>query len=152
MSDSLRPHGLQHARLLCPWDFPGKNSGVGWHFLYQGIFPTKGLNPCLWLLLRWQADSLLLRHLGSSVWVCKMWLWPAFSSHLLGSLSQGKGRVPDVPETGHVSSAMCPRISTVPQTTGSLWEETRSWGQRTMDHGSLCGFGAMGPWCPSKCS
>ena len=28
MSDSLRPHGLQHARLLCPWDFPGKNTAV----------------------------------------------------------------------------------------------------------------------------
>ena len=31
---------LQPARLLCPWDFPGKNTGVGCHFLLQGIFPT----------------------------------------------------------------------------------------------------------------
>ena len=31
MSDSVRPHGLQAARLLCPWDSPGKNSGVGCH-------------------------------------------------------------------------------------------------------------------------
>ena len=30
--------------LLCPWDFPGKNTGVGCHFLLQGIFPTQGLN------------------------------------------------------------------------------------------------------------
>ena len=30
-SDSLRPHGLQPARLLCPWDSPGKNTGVGCH-------------------------------------------------------------------------------------------------------------------------
>ena len=29
VSDSVRPHGLQPARLLCPWDFPGKNAGVG---------------------------------------------------------------------------------------------------------------------------
>ena len=29
MSDSLQPHGLQIARLLCPWDFSGKNTGVG---------------------------------------------------------------------------------------------------------------------------
>ena len=29
MSDSLRPHGLQPATLLCPWDFPGKNTRVG---------------------------------------------------------------------------------------------------------------------------
>ena len=33
MSDFLRPHGLQHTRLLCPWDFPGKNTGVGCHCL-----------------------------------------------------------------------------------------------------------------------
>ena len=43
----LRPHGLQPARPICPWDFPGKNTGVGCHFLLQGIFLTKRLNPCL---------------------------------------------------------------------------------------------------------
>ena len=32
MSNSLRPHGLQPTRLLCPWDSPGKNTGVGCHF------------------------------------------------------------------------------------------------------------------------
>ena len=31
MSDSSRPHGLQPTRLLCPWDFPGKSTGVGRH-------------------------------------------------------------------------------------------------------------------------
>ena len=31
--DSLWPHGLQPTRLLCPWDFPGKDTGVGCHFL-----------------------------------------------------------------------------------------------------------------------
>ena len=30
-----------------PWDFPSKNTGVGCHFLLQGIFLTQGLNPCL---------------------------------------------------------------------------------------------------------
>ena len=34
-------------QVLCPWDFPGKNTGVGCHFLLQGIFPTQGLNPGL---------------------------------------------------------------------------------------------------------
>ena len=47
MPDSLQPHGLQPTRILCPWDFPGKDSGVGCHFLLQGIFPTQGLNPGL---------------------------------------------------------------------------------------------------------
>ena len=35
MSDSVRPHGLQPTRLLRPWDSPGKNTGVGCHFLLQ---------------------------------------------------------------------------------------------------------------------
>ena len=42
MSDFLRPNRLQSIRLLCPWDFPGKNTRVGCHFLLQGIFPTQG--------------------------------------------------------------------------------------------------------------
>ena len=34
-------------RLLYPWDLPGKNTGVGCHFLLQGIFPTQGSNASL---------------------------------------------------------------------------------------------------------
>ena len=45
LSDSFWPHGLQPARLLCPWKSRGKNTGVGGHFLLQGIFPTQGSNP-----------------------------------------------------------------------------------------------------------
>ena len=41
-SDSWRPHGQEPSRLLCPWDFPGKNTGVGYHLLLQGIFPIQG--------------------------------------------------------------------------------------------------------------
>ena len=47
MSNSLRPHRLRSARLLCPWNSPGKNTGVGCHTLIQGIFPIQGLNPCI---------------------------------------------------------------------------------------------------------
>ena len=47
MSDSLQPYGLEPIRLLRPWDFPGKNTGVGCHFLLQGIFLTQGSNPGL---------------------------------------------------------------------------------------------------------
>ena len=39
--------------LLCPWSFPGKNTGVGCHLLLQGIFLTQGSNSHP---LRWQAD------------------------------------------------------------------------------------------------
>ena len=35
VSNSWRPHGLQPTRLLCPWDFPGKSTGVGCHCLLQ---------------------------------------------------------------------------------------------------------------------
>ena len=45
MSDSLRLHGLSSTSLLRPWDFPGTNTGMGYHFLLQEIFPTQGLNP-----------------------------------------------------------------------------------------------------------
>ena len=47
VSHSLRPRGLQPTRLLRPWDSPGKNTGVGCHFLLQGTFLTQGLNPGL---------------------------------------------------------------------------------------------------------
>ena len=63
MSNSLQSHGLQPARFLCPWDYPGKNNGPSCHFLLQGIFPTQGSNLCLLRLLHWQADSLPLSHL-----------------------------------------------------------------------------------------
>ena len=62
---SLPPHGLWPTRLLCPWDSAAQNTGVGCHFLLQGIFPTQGSDPHLLHLLHWQVDSLPLSHLGS---------------------------------------------------------------------------------------
>ena len=41
------PMDLQPARLLCPWNSPGQNTGVGTRSFLQGIFPTQGLNPGL---------------------------------------------------------------------------------------------------------
>ena len=64
---TLWPHGLQPARLLCPWGSPGKSTGVGCHALLQGIFPTQGLNPglphCRWILYH-------LSHQGSPALGC----------------------------------------------------------------------------------
>ena len=62
MSDSLHPHGLYPTRLLCLWDSPGKNTGVGCHALIQGIFPTQPLNPGL---LYWRWILYCLSHQGS---------------------------------------------------------------------------------------
>ena len=44
VSDSLQTQGVQSTRLLHPWDFPSKNTGVGCHSLLQGIFLTQGSN------------------------------------------------------------------------------------------------------------
>ena len=65
VSSSLWCQGLYSTRLLCPWNSPGKNTGVGCHALPQGIFPTQESNPSLLRLLHWQAGSLPLVPLGS---------------------------------------------------------------------------------------
>ena len=56
-----------HPRLHCPWDFPGKNTGVGCHFLLQMIFSTQGLNlgqllarQILYHWVTWEAPSIEL--------------------------------------------------------------------------------------------
>ena len=63
MSNSLWPHGLYPARLLCPRNFPGKNTGVDCHLLLQRIFPTQGLNLGL-LHCRWCPY-----HLSHTIWL-----------------------------------------------------------------------------------
>ena len=76
VSDSLQANGLQPSRLLCPWNSPGKNTGVGCHSILQGIFPTQGLISgllhCRMILYR-------LSHQGSPVYcfmVYKVLLYP----------------------------------------------------------------------------
>ena len=70
-------HAHSRVRLfMTPWtvarqaplsmEFSRKNTGVGCHFLLQGIFPAWGSNPHLLHLLHWQAVPLPLCHLGSS--------------------------------------------------------------------------------------
>ena len=54
VSHILQPHWLWPARFLCPWNSPGKNTGVGSCSLLQGIFQTQGSDPglqhCRWIL------------------------------------------------------------------------------------------------------
>ena len=57
VSNSLQPHGL-----LCPWDSPGKNTGVGCHAILQGNFPTQGSKPHLLCLLHCRWSLYLLTH------------------------------------------------------------------------------------------
>ena len=63
VSSSLRGHGCSPStKLLYSWNFPGYDTGVGYHFLLQGIFLTQGLNL---RLLGWQAGSSLPSYSGS---------------------------------------------------------------------------------------
>ena len=61
------PHGLWPARLLCPWDSPGKDTGVGFYALLQGIFLIQRSNLPLLCLLHWQVGSLPLAPPGKPV-------------------------------------------------------------------------------------
>ena len=62
--NSLWPYGLQPTRLLCPWNFPGNNTGMGYHFLLQGVFLTQRSNLHL---LHLQVNSFRLSHLENSL-------------------------------------------------------------------------------------
>ena len=53
-------------RLLCPWESPGENTGVGCHVLLQGILPSRD-GTCLLRLLHWQAGSLSLGPPGKPI-------------------------------------------------------------------------------------
>ena len=83
MSNSLGPHGLKPAKLLGPWDSPGKNTGLGCHGLLQGIFLSL-MSPSLTggfftISATWEASPVFLpgeshgpRSLaGYSPWHCK---------------------------------------------------------------------------------
>ena len=61
VSGSFWPYGPCPARLLCPWDSPGKNTGVGCHALLQGVFPRGSiimpiLTVTLWACIQIVAD------------------------------------------------------------------------------------------------
>ena len=64
-SDSWRSHGLWPARFLCPWNFPGKNTGVGCGSLLQGIVLTRESNPGL---LHCRRVVYCLSQQGSPLW------------------------------------------------------------------------------------
>ena len=59
-STLCNPMDCSPARLLCPWDSPGKDTGVCCHALLQGILPTQGSNASLFYVLRRKAGSLPL--------------------------------------------------------------------------------------------
>ena len=89
MSDPLWPHGLQPTRLLCPRNFPGKNTRVGCHFLLHGNFLIQRSNPHLLHLLHCQGDSLPQSHLRSLSLVITHRIWDTIHL-LLGTVLLGQ--------------------------------------------------------------
>ena len=83
----LWPFGQKPARLLCPWDSPGKNTRVGSHAFFQGIILTQGSNPCLLCLLHCRWILYLLSH---SYFRCQLSLYSSSFLHaciISGTLS-----------------------------------------------------------------
>ena len=95
VSDFLWPHGPEPARLLYPWDFPGKNTGMDCHILLQGIVPTQGSNTglpnCGRLLTIWAPREVKLLPNHGSTCPCLVksiyWQWVLWRKvqHLLQS-------------------------------------------------------------------
>ena len=112
MSDSLRLHGV-----LCPWGFPGKNTGVGCHGLLQGLFLTQGSNPHLFCLLQWQAGSLPLVPPGRT----------GFSCHFCRELR---------PWAGHLTSVGCSCPHLFSRYLSLTLPGSKGWERRNMRAGS----------------
>ena len=121
VSDSLWPYGPYPTRFLCPWDSPGKSSGVGCHALLQRISLTQGSN------LQWQAlhSRWILYTSARAPWV------PLLSWRLLGTpqteqsrAQQGAPRILLLPllDRHHPSRpgvALYPSLSLTPTSSGS---------------------------------
>ena len=113
------PQGLQPSRLLCPWDSPGKKTGVGCHALLQGIFSTQGLildllhcrqirvmqvlaqfyfllAVALGKVLNFQAYTLLMHKMGTTImfpYSCKeSKIWYLYLRHLAPNLTNSGSR------------------------------------------------------------
>ena len=72
-SNSFRPHGLQHARTLCPWDSPGKNTGMGCCALLHGSSQPRDWTPGL---LHGRQIFYCLRHfILSGIYVLSILSW-----------------------------------------------------------------------------
>ena len=102
------PMNGQAVKLLCPWNFPGRNTVVGCHFLLQGIFPTQGWNivsappalaggffttvpngfcskwPCLGNTLNWKQKTQFFGEQWESLVITLMTTWANVKCLILG--------------------------------------------------------------------
>ena len=98
VSDCLQPHGLWPARFLCPWNSPGKNTGVGWHFLLHVTCGTK---------MTEKSASERKKTLGTTPW--KVESQEKHGAFFQFSLSLKKKKYP-----GHLNSAFYPSYVSLP--------------------------------------
>ena len=105
-----------------PWGFPGKNNGVGCHFLLQGIIPTQGSNPRLLYHLHWQAASLPLAPCGKPI---------KLPSKLPPNSGQGYRSFSQAHSASNLTLAKIPLVSSIMPTLQSertcLSVHTHSW-------------------------
>ena len=80
------PGGPRPARLLCPWDFPGKSAGVGCHFPAPGDLLNPGIEPVSPALA---GDSSPLTHQGSFARTCFFWAPPSPTRDSQGAFRRG---------------------------------------------------------------
>ena len=86
VSNSSRPHGLQPTRLLCPWDFPGKRTGVGCHRLVHGLHWASLLELCiLWFWTMCDDYSITQNSFNALRILCALPIYPSSTPHLTPS-------------------------------------------------------------------
>ena len=66
MSDSLQPYGQQPTRLLCPWDFPGKSTGVRCHQIFTIVMSSSWIDPLI--IMQCPSLSLVIFFILRSIW------------------------------------------------------------------------------------
>ena len=124
------PCGLYPARLLCPWNSPGKNTGVGCLSLLKGIFPTQGLNQAL---LHCRQILYHLSHQGEPI-----------TGEVRVACRGGESGAGEGEESGHAQEvegfppnpfllfSLRPHWKLNPSLRGSAWKEARAsgWGTR----------------------
>ena len=113
--------------------FPGKNTGVGCHFLLQGIFPTQGSNTSVLCLLHWEAASLPLCHQGSPASVSILSLIEPMGDDPMAHFIEEEARVSEGKKQSPVSSG-------ISGTAAALAPQQEQWGAR----------GARCPSAPSR--
>ena len=134
MSDSVQPHRWQPTRLCCPWDSPGKNTGVGCHFLLQCMkVKSKSEVAQSCLTLRDPMDWSLPGSSVHGIFQARVLEWVAIAFSILGGTS---GKEPACQCRRHKRHRFDPQVGKIPWR--RAWQPTpvflpgESQGQRSL--------------------